>query len=691
MFKVFRDLNLGVKIGGGFAILLIIAAFMAIIGYNGLNNVSNDVQITNDAAGFAKSGLEIRKIEKEFILREEEQYIEDINSKIDNMIAESEDTKALMTEQVNKDRINQMQLLANEYRDLVNKYSDLLFQQNELRTDFINAERQFKLQVSSIKEVQMGEFESLLNRYNSSGGSGVSIEELNAKINIVLFSQRLLENIDNIGLQERNYIINLANAEKKNQYADSTLQAFETAKKTAAELRDSFSAEPNIKSVENIIAELENSEQIFEEIHSVELEKDENATLMENKAGEFIAQADRMQALQLEKMESVQMAAVRELIIALIIAVGIGAVIAFFITKSISKPINLGVEFAEEIASGNLAAEKIDIDSDDEIGILARALNTMQNQLRGVIKNVSDIANNLAASSEELSASGEEVAAAAQQVGQSIQQVASGAEEQSAQVEETNSRMNELIGQINDVSYMSDEMEDQADNVMNNIKEGNTLVNNSVGQIEAVKNNSNEVSSRINKLGNLSNKIGEIVQLINNIAAQTNLLALNAAIEAARAGEAGRGFSVVADEIRQLAEESENATNQISSLVKEIQNGVGNAVEKMDETEAVVDQSVDAIKSTGSSFEKINKATTNLIELIGNIGLKAKNVGLNGKEVESIVQEIASVSEEAASNSEEVAAASEEQSSSTQEIVNASEELANIANELTNAVNKFKL
>jgi methyl-accepting chemotaxis protein len=691
VFKVFRDLNLGVKIGGAFALLLIIAAFMAIIGYNGLNNVSNDVKITNDAAGFAKSGLEIRKLEKDFILKEEQKYLDDINSIIDKMVADSENTKAFMTEQVNKDRITQMQLLANEYRELVNKFSQLLFQQNELRSNFVSAERNFKLQVSTIKEIQMGEFESLLNRYNSSVGSGVSIEELNAKINIVLLSQRLLENIDNVGIQERNYIINLANTELQNQYAESVLRAFETAKKTAAELRDSFSEEPNIRSVENIIAELEDSEQIFKEIHSVELVKDENATLMENKAGEFIAQADNLQTLQLEKMEAVQIAAVRELIIALIIAVLIGAVIAFFITRSISKPIKLGVRFAEEIANGNLAADQIDVDSKDEIGILARALNTMQTQLRGVIKNVSDIANNLAASSEELSASGEEVAAAAQQVGQSIQQVASGAEEQSAQVEETNSRMNELIGQINDVSYMSDKMEDQADNVMNNIKEGNTLVNNSVGQIEAVKTNSNEVSNRINNLGDLSNKIGEIVQLINNIAAQTNLLALNAAIEAARAGEAGRGFSVVADEIRQLAEESENATNQISSLVKEIQNGVGNAVEKMDETEVVVDQSVDAIKSTGNSFEKINKATTNLMELIENISLKAKNVGLNSKEVESIIQEIASVSEEAASNSEEVAAASEEQSSSTKEIVNAADELAYIANELTNAVNKFRL
>ena len=381
------------------------------------------------------------------------------------------------------------------------------------------------------------------------------------------------------------------------------------------------------------------------------------------------------------------------MIIIIFITALVIAVIAFFIARSIANPINTAAKIAETIAAGNLT-EKVPEkykQRKDEIGTLANAIEKMIGNLRSLVGRVADISSNLSASSEELSASGEEVATAASQVGDAIQQVASGAEEQSAQVEETSSKINQLLEQISYVEKMSVEMDEQADNVMVNINEGNQSVDNSVNKIENVKGNTKDVSITINSLGNLSNKIGEIVELINDIAAQTNLLALNAAIEAARAGEAGRGFSVVADEIRQLAEESEEATNQIGSLVKEIQSGVGSAVSKMDHTEEVVDDSVSAIENTGSTFKRINDAALRLRELIENINQQSEKVNKNSKDVEATVKEIASVSQEAASNSEEVAAASEEQSASTEEIVSAAEDLANMANELTEAVNKFKM
>ena len=315
-------------------------------------------------------------------------------------------------------------------------------------------------------------------------------------------------------------------------------------------------------------------------------------------------------------------------------------IFVYYFSNKITKPIIEVSNYAKKIADGDLSqkvSEKL-LRKKDEIGQLANAFSDMNHKLKSLIVQVIDIAGNLSASSQELSASGEEVAASAENVGQAIQDVASGAEEQSAQVEEATSNVDELIVQIEDVKNNSNQMNNQADKVMNNINEGNSSIDESVMKIKNVKSNSNEVSNTINKLGDLSEKIGEIIDLINKI-----------------------------------------------------QNSVKDAIGKMNNNKQVVDESVNAIDTTGKAFQKINNAAVNLRNLIEEISNNADIVNQNSNEIDTSIKEIASVSQEAASNSEEVASASEEQSASTEEIVSAAEELANMANNLTEAVNKFKI
>ncbi len=378
------------------------------------------------------------------------------------------------------------------------------------------------------------------------------------------------------------------------------------------------------------------------------------------------------------------------LIIAAIITIIIAASIMFILGNKIAGPV---VELSNQVdifGNGDLTVE-FKQHSDDEIGQMENSLKKMSLKLRDIIENITGMSQNMAASSEELSASGDEVGRSAEQVGSAIQDVASGAEEQSAQMDETKGNVEELITQINRIGEMSTEMNEQAENVMDNIEEGNSSVSTSVSKVNNVKKNSAEISEEINSLGKLSNEIGDIIELINGISNQTNLLALNAAIEAARAGEAGRGFSVVADEIRALAEDSTSATEKIGRLIEEIQKGVKKAVSTMDDTEEVVDESVNAIEETGHSFKEIDGAAKQLKGLIKGITDRAKEMAVNSDRVESAVNDMAAVSQQAAGNAEEVAASSEEQIAATEEIVSGARELADMADELSEAVNKFKL
>ncbi|WP_051412139.1 methyl-accepting chemotaxis protein [Halonatronum saccharophilum] len=381
------------------------------------------------------------------------------------------------------------------------------------------------------------------------------------------------------------------------------------------------------------------------------------------------------------------------LIILIILGVLISTFIGYIVSLKITNSLNLAVGQCEEMANGDFTRVLGEewTERGDEIGALAQGFNKITFAMKDVITNISNNVENLSAYSEELSASGNQVGDGASQVTQSIQEIALGAEESTVQIAEINQKIEDLISEIEEIEDKTKEMTNVSSSALEYIEKGNQSVNKSVKVINEVKDDTKEVADIIFDLGETSNQINCIVGLIDDIADQTSLLSLNATIEAARAKEHGEGFAVVAEEIRNLANETSEATNNIADLINNMQNKVNKAVKKMKENKEVVRTGVARIEETGTSFKDIQEVVNKLSSIICDVTASTENMTANSKEAKEKVDNIAEVTEEFAANTEEVSASSEEQSAATEEIISASYELSEMAQTLQNLVEKFKV
>jgi methyl-accepting chemotaxis protein len=248
-----------------------------------------------------------------------------------------------------------------------------------------------------------------------------------------------------------------------------------------------------------------------------------------------------------------------------------------------------------------------------------------------------------------------------------------------------------MVSAIGHISENATSVSNQSEETAADAVNGSQAVTEAVDQMQIINNSVKRSSEVVVKLGQSSKQIGEIVEVISNIAGQTNLLALNAAIEAARAGEQGRGFAVVAEEVRKLAEQSEEAASKITTIIKEIQTETDAVVEIMQHGTVEVDRGTEIITATGGRFKHIVTLVQKLNDKIQNIGAAAQQLAASSDEVVKSVDSVRQVAGDNSANTETISAAAEEQSASMQEIAASSQALAQMAMGLQNVVQKFKL
>ncbi len=378
------------------------------------------------------------------------------------------------------------------------------------------------------------------------------------------------------------------------------------------------------------------------------------------------------------------------IVTALVVLIVAGLIIAWY-ARRIARPINTLDMAARRIADGDISASKIDINSNDEIGRLGRSFEQMTNHLRSVVKDTLKVSEQVAASSEELTASAEQSAQAANQIAASITNVAAGLNEQMNAATETSAVVEQMSADIQQVAGNANQVAAQSAQTADNAKNGANIVDKAVGQMEVIAESAKVVAGAIAKLNDKSKEIGQIVDTISGIAGQTNLLALNAAIEAARAGEQGRGFAVVAEEVRKLAEESQEAAKQIAALIGEIQVDTGKAVEAMGNGAREVQLGTEIVTEAGQTFREIANLATAGSSQVKEISTAVQQMATGSRQIVGSVKKIDAFSTKSSGEAQSVSAAAEEQLASMEEIASSSQALAKLAQDLQTLVARFRI
>lgn len=368
-----------------------------------------------------------------------------------------------------------------------------------------------------------------------------------------------------------------------------------------------------------------------------------------------------------------------------------GIIIIWTFANRISRPIQQVTSRMDMLANGDLSATQIQIKSKDETAKLARAMNKMQSEIRQLIERIQNASELMASHSEELNQSADEVKSGSEQVAITMQEMAAGAEKQADGSSELSELMASFTTRVQEANNRGEQIIKSTDEVIQLTEKGSQLMQSSTEQMEKVDSIVQDTVQKVENLNVQSQQISKLVVVIKDIADQTNLLALNAAIEAARAGEQGKGFAVVADEVRKLAEQVGDSVKDITQIVINIQNEFHIVTDSLQGGYQEVEQGTKLIESTGVTFNNISDSIMGVVDSISRVSENLNLMTRDSQQMNGSIQEIAAIAEESAAGIEQTSAASAETSTSMEEVAVNSAQLAKLAEELNELIGKFKI
>lgn len=370
----------------------------------------------------------------------------------------------------------------------------------------------------------------------------------------------------------------------------------------------------------------------------------------------------------------------------------VSIVLSLIIMRAVTVPVRRVTSKLKEIneSNGDLT-QRINYNSNDEVGELSRNFDRFMDKLQTIIKEVAVSADTISSSSDQLNASTSTSTESLEEISRTVMEISASTSDGAAAAEETTASLIEAASFSESTAVASKNTTNNSRRAKEAAENGELKVNEIVESITEIAESSKEVSSIINDLDVSSKKIGDIIKIITSISEQTNLLALNAAIEAARAGEAGRGFNVVSDEIRKLADESNNAAKEIAALVKENQIKSATAVQSVSQVEDRVALGVSKASEVRETIQNIIDSVQNIATQIEQIDDANEQQARSTKEIEKAIGNIASTSNEIAGRTENMSASVQEQLSAMSEIERTTDELFEMSKKLKEITSGFRV
>ena len=594
-----KNLRIGAKLAIGFAIVIVLSAVIGTVGYTGMQSLIERINKTEDANKVSKYALDLRRYEKDFMLRHDEESQKngvEVIKKISNQISES---KLIFKDQKDLDDLELLKQKLKNYTGALEEYVGIYKEDYsvDLQKTILEGEKTIEL-CNALRISQKEQMQYEIAKIK------------NAKVLINRFEKNELSNniaglFAEIRIDAKSFVI----SRDKND-GEMVVGKLDKLIKLIEYTKNLMKKKADIEQLEGMLTAVTTYEDSFKNLVKVVQIQDNEAVVMVNSAREFIDVADKIKEGQEYKMIQEEKRASMMIVSFVFLGVIIGIIMAYIITRSITTGIKKGVDFATAISEGDLTAE-IDIKQKDEVGMLTNALQLMVERFKDIVTNIVSGADNIASASQQMSSTSQEMS--------------QGASEQASSTEEVSSSMEEM-----------------ASNIQQNTENAQQTEKTSVIAATGI---SNVASSAQESLTSIK-QIAEKITIVNDIAFQTNILALNAAVEAARAGEHGRGFAVVAAEVRKLAERSKIAADEIVGLTK-------TSVNVTEEAGILMVKILPEIEKTAKLVQEITAAS-----MEQNSGADQVNSAI--QQLNQVTQQNAAASEEMATGSEELSTQAEQ-------------------------------